>query len=299
MDLLYVILTFNRSKVLSSCINTLMNNTSIKPDEVWLLDDGSGHQLRRGLLDLNISHEFNLVLNGKNKGVGVNFEMAYSIIRQKNPKIVGVIESDYIWRNEFMEDIQAVFEANPYTIAIPGCNHPDMYDRSKTHGSFCDLMKDQFGKDIDARQFLYSPFTSETKVGPIKVQGASNSCGCLFLHWERLQQFLFKDLGVEQEYWRWMDRGFHKWGNTNRRYASDAHMSGTLTWYWEQWAKKNNIDISKHFAWLDICDHSIANHLCALGLNGCIPGIQEGQTFVGSPVWPENYQSFSRKKVNK
>jgi hypothetical protein len=173
-----------------------------------------------------------------------------------------------------------------------------MYDRDKTHRIFPELMKEQFAQDIKGRSYMYQPFETQTSLGPIKVQGVSNSCGCQFLHWERVNKMLFEDLGVKDKYDAWMDRAFNK-HSTDRRYASDGHMSCTLSWYWEQWALKNGIDISKNFGWLDICDYSLAQHLCALGINGMVPGIQEGQTFINSPVWDDKYLTESPPRIWK
>lgn len=92
-----------------------------------------------------------------------------------------------------------------------------------------------------------------------------------------------------------MERGFHKWGG-ERRYASDAHMSGTPTYYWEQWAKRKGLELSKEFAALDICDYSMSNHVVGGGINsGNCP---EGYTFLISPKWKDEYLDKNpREKV--
>lgn len=296
MDLLYIILAYERPQILNQCINTLFTFSNPKPDEVWILDDGSSPNIRKALLDLQVRSgneiPINLVLNSKNYGIGWAFETAYNILKMKNPKVAGFIESDYIWRNEFLKDINSVFQAAPNTLAIPGVDHPDMYDEEKKNITFPDLMKEQFGVDVSARDFFYKPFKLDTDRGEIEVQGVSNTCGCHFLHWERTQKFLFDELGAEKEFWHWMDRAFHKWGNTDRSRASDGHISGTLTYLWEQWAKKKGLDLSKEFCFLDICDASISQHICGGGVNGQI--VPEGQTFVVSPHWPENFKNYKR-----
>ncbi len=290
MKLLYIILTFNRPNITQQCLTTLFNNTSVRPDEVWILDDCSDPQMAEGLSKIGLNSRgspfpINTTQYNKNYGVGWNFEMAYNIVRMKSPEIVCFIESDYIFRKGWMEDVQAVFRAAPHTIMIPGVDHPDMYDRNKTHNEFCKLMVDQFGEDVEARQHMYAPFQLDTEVGNIKVQGVSNSCGCMILHWGRIQSMI-KSLNIEQEYWRWMERGFHKHGG-ERRFASDAHMSGTPTYYWEKWAKGRGLDLSKTFAALDICDYSISEHICGGGINGMIA--PEGFTFVSSPNWKQEF----------
>lgn len=311
MKLLYIYLTYNRPTVLNDCLRTTLGNTSIAPNEAWILDDCSEPQIQADLARFAISNrnhiQLNLVLNQKNFGIGYQFEMAYQLMKMKNPEYVFFIESDYIFRQEYMEDCMAVFEANPNCIAIPGTSHPDMYNREKTHTLFPNLMREQFPEDVEGREHMYKPFQLETSRGKISVQGASNSCGCHIFAWKRFQQ-LMSGLGQYwimdgefsrpiDSYWAWMERAFNKHENGDRRYASDQHLSSTLTWYWYEWAKLKGLDLTVNFPWLDICDSSIGQHLCALGINGHLPGIKEGQTFVGSPVWLG--EKFSRETLNK
>lgn len=302
-DIIFIILTYQRPKVLGMCINSLFNGTRISPSETWILDDNSNKEIQSSLLSFAQQNSdispIHLILNGKNLGVGWQFERVFNLIKQRNPEIVCIIESDYVFRNEWLEDVCAVFDSSPYTIAIPGVDHADMYIREKTHGEFVQLMHNQFGEDLSSREDLYKPFLLQTNRGNIKVFGASNSCGCQILHWQRIQQFFFKDLNLEKEYWYWMERGFHKWGG-ERRYASDAHMSGTHSFYWDKWAKKLGIDTKKNFGYLNICDASISIHLASQGINGKLdPRVfPEGTSFdgVNSNNFPENYKTWTRNK---
>jgi hypothetical protein len=195
--------------------------------------------------------------------------------------------------NLLKEEIQilAVFEASPYTVAIPGTSHPDFIDRSKTHGMFSSLMVKQFGKDVECRKYLYNPFYLNTKIGDIKVQGSSNSCGCQILHWKRINELLLTNDEYKKEWNHWIDRACHKWGDDiyGRQRASDDYMTSTVTFFWERWANLNGIDISKNFAWLDIFDYSISSHRCIGGINGIVPGMQEGDTFLTSNGWDNKY----------
>src|SRR6266540_911741 len=139
-NLMYVILSYNRPTVLAECLRTLLKNTTILPDLIYILDDNSLTGQKEGLL--NFSGEYSskipvhVVLNGINLGVGHQFQTGYNLIKQHNPRIVGIIESDYIFRSEFMEDIDAVWDACPYTVAIPGCDHLDMRKPEKYYGEF-------------------------------------------------------------------------------------------------------------------------------------------------------------------
>jgi len=295
MNILYIILTYERPKVAGLCINTLLNNSSIKPTEIFINDDGSCESMQNGLLSF-CSQNKNIVpitlhLSNKNQGVGVAFETVYDTIKKKNPDIAVIVESDYIWRKDWLKDVLDVFESSPYTIGIPGTSHPDVIDREKTHKFYPSLMIEQFGEDVKAREFMYKPFDLNTKNGIIKVQGASNSCGCQIIHWKRINEFILSDSEYLKTWNYWIDRATFKNDKSpfGRHKASDAFMTSTPTYLWEKWAIKNNIDISKNFAWLDIFDYSISSHRCAGGINGHVNGLQEGDTFLYSNGWKNEY----------
>lgn len=250
-------------------------------------------------VSINLSEYFptHFYCNGKNKGVGFQFETAFKIADSlEGIDIVCFIESDYIWRRGWLEDVISVFEASPHTVSIAGMHHPDMEDRNKTHNEFCKLMTEQFGKDLDQRLNLYKPFQLKTNRGDITVEGVSNSCGCQIIHWGRLKKIL-REGDSQNElvtynsdiFWRFMDRAFHKNGTGNRRYASDAHMSQTIAMFAEEYMKDHNIDTSKNFGFLNICDYSLSSHLCGgeTSLNGYI--VKEGETFIKSPSWKNEY----------
>jgi hypothetical protein len=295
MKIAFIIVTFNRPNIAQLSFKTLFGNTSIKPDYVTIIDDSSEIEYRKNLFEFCNQNGFNFVSHGKNLGIGFSFEKAYSTMREyEDVDLVCFIESDYVWRKGWLEDVVSVFESSPYTIAISGCNHPDMYDRVKTHSEFPKLMIDQFGHDLQSREHLYQPFILETPTGKIEVQGVSNSCGCQIVNWKRLKEIfslnIFNDPvynSTENLYWKFMERAFHKNNTGNRRYASDAHMSGTLSMFAEKHMLYKGIDISKNFGFLDICDYSISSHICGGGINGMI--VPEGSTFVGSPKFKIDY----------
>jgi glycosyltransferase involved in cell wall biosynthesis len=294
MNIAFYILTYNRPIVLQACIRSLYGNTSIHPDESWIIDDGSEPDMQRALLELCIQRRnINLMASGRNYGIGYSFERLYNLIYQNDDlDIACIIESDYIWRKGWLEDVCSVFEASPHTLAIAGTSHPDMVDRQKTHGTFPDIMKEIFGEDLHARDSLYVPFDLETQVGKIKVQGVSNSCGCMMLHWGRFKKVI-KELEEDKvnlvgDYKRLMDRAFNK-GITHdtRKNASDGYMSSIISMYGESYMTFHEIDIKKNFPFLDICDYSISEHVCGGGVNGMIA--PEGTTFIHSPHWSQEY----------
>ena len=126
----------------------------------------------------------------------------------------------------------------------------------------------------------------------MKIQGVSNSCGCKIIHWKRLKSAI-KNLEDNKvvpfnDFWRRMDRAFHKGqGRKARRYASDGHMSCTISKFGEMNLLLNNVDITKNFPMVSICDYSISQHICGGGVNGLI--VPEGATFINSPKWDDKY----------
>lgn len=290
MSVLFIYLTYNRPLVLAKCLETSLNNSEIKPDEAWVIDDASEPNVQLSLFKMALENRGNLPLNTifrqKNEGIGWTFEYAYNLMKIKDYDYVCLMESDYVWRKGWLEDCLAVFEANPHCVAIPGCDHPDMYDTYKTHDLFPKLMMEQFPNDVEGREHMYKPFEMDTKRGKMKVFGASNSCGCAIYSWKRMMNML-EEVNATKDFWKWMDRAFNKQDGGNRRHASDQHMSSTVTWYWYQYAKIHNLDLTKNFPWINIADYSISNHLCGQGINGMI--VPEGSTFVAAPTWSDKY----------
>lgn len=306
MDVTTILFSFQRPRVLEAALKTLLRNTKIIPKDFYILDDGSDKNLQQELLKCvwDINDQFcpaHLYLAAKNRGISYNFELGYNIMRASESNgIFAFIESDYIFRKGYLEDVIAVFEASPYTIAIAGVDHPDMVDRQKTHGTFVNLMTEQFGEDVQSRSNLYNEFELETTRGKIKVRSISNSCGCMFIHWGRLKKILkegdiknnalnqFGGIGMSsiystEKYWEWMDRAWNKHNPPDRKYASDGHLSCTLTYFAEKYMIDNHVDISKNFGMLSISDRSISQHLCGGGVNG--GNYPEGSTFVISPTF--------------
>lgn len=297
MNIEHFIVTYNRAKIAGTSINSLLNNTSITPRAVWIIDDGSEPEFQTQLFNFSQTNKnklpINLVLHARNKGIGHTFEVAYSLIDQSEDlDIACFIESDYIFRQGFLEDIEAVFEANENILAIAGTNHEDMYNRQKTHGTFVDLMKEQFSKDLSSRQNLYQPYDLDTKLGKIKVQGVSNSCGCMMIHWKRLKAAINRlevnNLIQKGDYQLYLNRAFNK-GVTHdtRANASDAYLSQTISMFSEMDMSLRGVDITKNFGFVSICDFNISSHRAGMGRNGMI--VPEGETFMDSPGWKHEY----------
>jgi len=297
MNIAFYIITYNRPNILAQSIRTAINNTSVKPNEIWIIDDGSTPDLKSALLNYSIENSskipVNLLIHGVNLGIGYSFERVYSLINQNEDlDIACIIESDYIWRKDWLKDVLDIFESQQNCIAIAGADHPDMHDRSKTHRIFPEIMKDFFGEDLKSREYLYKPFFIDTNSGKIEVQGVSNSCGCSILNWKRLKRainYLETNGKVPiNDFWKRMDKGFHKnVPNNTRKQASDGWMSTTISKYGEMYLESIGIDITKNFPFLSICDYSISEHICGGGVNGYVA--PEGATFIRSPKWNNQY----------
>jgi glycosyltransferase involved in cell wall biosynthesis len=297
MNIVHYIPTFNRPNILQESISTLFQNTEIKPNEVWIIDDGSEQDIKKSILDFSLqnSNKFpiNLLIHGTNYGIGFSFERIFNLIRQNDDlDIACIIESDYIWRKDWLKDVIDVFDSCANTIAIAGTDHPDMYDSDKTQHMFPNIMTEFFGSDLKSRANLYKPFDINTSHGTIKIQGVSNSCGCKILHWKRLKNIISKleenNIVEKNDFWRRMDLAFHK-GVTHdtRKHVSDGWMSSTISKYGEMYLELIGADLSTNFPMVSICDYSISQHVCGGGVNGMIA--PEGSTFVNSPKWNNNF----------
>lgn len=288
MNIENFIITFNRPKIASASIQSLLGNTKVPIRQNWIIDDCSELEFKTALFNFSVHNKINFMSHGRNMGIGYTFERVYNLINQSEDlDIACIIESDYLWRKGWLEDIVAVFESDKNIIGFSGTDHPDMYDIQKTHNTFPNLMYEQFGRDLSARDNLYKPYEVNTKLGKIKVQGVSNSCGCMIINWKRLK-IIIKELNLEKDYWQYMDRAFNK-GITHdtRKNASDAYMSQTISMFSEMHMKANNIDITKNFGFVSICDYAISQHVCGQGINGMIA--KEGETFINSPTWNDEY----------
>lgn len=281
MESLLTLFVHNRPKILAHCINTLFGNTSYKFDEVLIINDDSNVETTNLITNFALKNKFTLIHFGKNQGYGGSSEVAFNYARMRNPKYYFHIESDYIFRKNWAEDVLAVLEASPDSLAVAGYSHPDFYNEVKTKQEYSKLVIDEYGDDPMPRNFLYNPFLLETKRGGIEVQGTSNSCGTCYVNWHN-----FMNLNrAYPEYWeKVLDRASNKVIGDRKTYG-DGHFSCGSAWYWYHYFADQGEDFSKNFAWLDICGDSVANHICGGedSINGYIA--PEGATFVGSPRW--------------
>lgn len=305
LDLMYIIFTFNRPKAASICLNSLLNNTKVRPNEIWLLDDSSEVEFQQNLHNFALQNStkecpINICQMGKNYGIGWAFGNAYRIIQWKDPKICGILESDYAYRGEWAEDVLATFDASENTIAITS-DHIDMYNKEKYTNEFSQIMIKEFGEDIPNRGDYYKEFDLDTERGKITVKAPTNSCGNHFLHYHRLGSMLTQlDLGKPvKEHWNWFWNRIRKGcsGDDGTFWsASDGIISSTYTYFHSKWMKSKGLDLSKNFPWL-VPLPSIAEHLASGGRNGNV-GLPDGTTFIHAPSFPDDWQTWTRNKTN-
>lgn len=300
MESLLVLFTYNRPQVLQACVQTLFGGTQYPFDEVLIINDGSTPQVSKAVVDFTLQNQnhsntnFSIFHSGKNRGYSYSAELAFTYAKMRNPKYFFFIEQDYVFRKGWAEEVLAVFEASPKTAAISGYSNPDFFDPAKYDQMFRQIIVEDFGSDPCAREFMYKPFDLDTKLGKIKVQGGSNSCGCSFINWELVVEIIKE----YPEFWeKVIERACNMNGPSgNRQNYGDGPFTHGLSWYWYQFWQGLDYNNEKEFPWLDICDYSLSQHLNggSDSINGKI--VAECSTFVGSPKWKDDYANKNPRK---
>jgi len=63
MNLLYIIYTHNREKVLEQCLSSLFNKNTTKPDRVLIIDDGSNLDVKNSLYQFSLQNSSNIPID--------------------------------------------------------------------------------------------------------------------------------------------------------------------------------------------------------------------------------------------
>lgn len=287
MKNLYIIYTHNRPAVLQQSIQTLLNSNVQNPDKIIIIDDASDHKIRDGLYNFTkqyagvTSVDFYSFAN--NAGYGMAAELGFTLAELYNPQYVYFIESDYIFSKNGIDIVNDIFENTlygQYAAGFSGYDNPDFYSKQKTEQDFPNILKSDYGYDNLNREILYKPFDVETKFGTKQLELVSNSCGTMYFNWKVINE-IKKDF--PNEYREWVNRVVNKNGY-GKRNLNDGVMSHGISWLWQKWAEKHNIDRNKYAALLNV-KPSIANHINGGGINGS--NITEGQSVTLSPSWKE------------
>lgn len=284
-NILYVIYTHNRPNILQQCIVTLLND-NLKPDRILILDDCSKIEIKRALLELTTkipNIPIDVFSIGKNIGYGANAEFGFSLVEVYNPNYVYFIESDYIFVKHGLEKVQWLFENNELvknSIGFSGYDNPDFYVPEKYDKMFREVIMLDCEYDNINRDILFKPEKHYTPYGDVELEFTSNSCGTMYFNWKKIQEIR---LDFPNEYRIWIDRITDKY-KPGKRCLGDGVMSHGISWIWNEWAKKYNIDRNKYAALVNI-KPSVANHIN--GGFGSINGhiVAEGESFVSSPSW--------------
>lgn len=287
MNLLYVIYTYNRPNILQACLESLFNQNSLRPDKILFLDDGSNRQLKLALINQQSSAPLPIDVFSvyPNIGYGAIAEFAFRLVEVYDPKYVFFIESDYVFAQHGLDVVMDIFEKNPFgqhAVGFSGYDNPDFHT-DKPHTEFPALMIKDCGEDNLNRSIMYKTFIIETAFGPKTLEFVSNSCGTMYLRWDMISQYK-REFPIEYEQWI---QGSVLKKEACRKPLNDGMMSHGVSWLWNKWALKHNIDRNTYAALLNVRP-SIANHINGGGINGNI--IPEGQTFVSSPTWKSKYE---------
>lgn len=284
INLLYIIYTHNRQKILNESLTTLFKNNTIKPNRVLIIDDGSEIQLKNRIFNFALNYSINTPMDffsiNKNVYYGHAAEFGFRMIDVYDPKYVFFIESDYIFAKNGLDTVIDIFENNEYgknCIGFAGYDHPDFYNKYCTDKLYIDLIKNDYGSDNLNRNIMYKPFEIKTKYGLKNLELVSNSCGTMYLNNDKLK-LIKKQFPIEYE--DWILKSTQKYRNL--RQLNDGAMSHGISRLWTKWATLNNIDINKYSALLNI-KPSVANHICGGGINAS--ELEEGKTSFSSPSW--------------
>jgi hypothetical protein len=273
----------NRPRILSGSLNSLIKS-SIDKKIVVLLDNPQEGvvQVVENFKQSNPQIEIDVLNNPRLNGNIMAY--IYKKIYESDLEVAGILETDYIFRPQYLEEVAEVFNGFPNTLSICGYHHPDTRNTKLCFEYFAELTKGFFGKDISNREYMYKPFESFINNKKYLLQGVSNQTGCHFLNVKAFKSIFnnkIEDLIKSMTDLR-AKHGF-----------CDGKLSSTYQIFWENWAKEQNLDLSKNFPILDICDFSIANHYGGGGI--CVGG-PEGTTapWISSPTWENDSKIVNR-----
>jgi hypothetical protein len=291
VELLYVIYTYNRPRVLQECIRSLFTNNDLKPDRVVFIDDGSHKTLKTSLFQQVMSTDalLDMISFKQNIGYGRAAEIGFAVADMFAPRYCFFIESDYIFRKHGLDEVYDVLQSDigRNLAGVAGYSHPDFFNADCIGTRYPQEMAALYGRDTLNRQLLFKPSPFQSRFGPIQLQYVSNSCGTMYLNWRLISQMratFYPRMETD-----WIQRTCNK--GASAPLLHDGIMSCGLSHFWMEYAKMQGWDTTKEAALIDIIP-SVANHLCAGGINAADAALQEGQTFVGSPSFPKNYNVY-------
>ena len=314
MSSMLVLMVHNRLDMFEQCLNSMFSNTNFQFSEILICNDGSNRGTTKRILDYVYEHsgikDVNLMHFSRNQGQGCILEFILNYATYKNPKYLFLLEQDYIWRKNWAEEAVAVLQNSTGTIMVPATSHKGYYKESAKYKTWPKSILDHFGDDPLPRKLMFKPFDLKIKNNKelqirekIKVQGVSNSTTCNIVDWRKfhkLRENSNKIFNGNERFWKEAIRKACGIGNSfvdNRSIVDDGILSQGICYFWYK-TYADKINKEKDFPILDICDHSIGNHLdvgghhSAESFNFGYATDEDGNEFfadrASTPKWTEN-----------
>jgi len=288
----FIYFTYNRLNILKESLRTSIFNTEIKPDDIFIFDDCSDIEVQKFLLDFkdkNKQLNIHIKINKQNSGYAANYRNCFDILKSNQYKYIFFLETDYIWRKNYLEESIEILEIEKDSVGICGSSFKEFYEKNKWYEWFKKVSIDQFGRDVSNRDMLYSSTKILSKYGDIKIQYGTHCCGTFLLHWERF----FKSLNDEQikYFWSILDRASEI--KNSKSVINDGMITGGISILWDDFLqKKYNEKKFIKSAFIDIIDYVIGVHIEGGGINGS--DNTEGMTRYMPPNFPQDFNNFKR-----
>jgi len=286
MKFLNIIFTHNRNNVMIKSLDSIFNNTLIKADKTIIIDDNSNEETKQYLLNFineNKSLNIDLFTNNQNEGYARNYWKAFNLLKFYNPEYVFFIESDYIFRKNYLEECFELFDKLPDLFAVKGFAHKEYYNRAKIIPWFRDATIEKFNEPLRSWQNLYQPLVINTKYGNIQYMYGSHACGTILLNWEKINSV--STYNIDRHILRACKN------NEYNNIINDGFISCLYAKIWDDYfnlRKNRNNESGIAF----VSDVSIATHLNSGGINH--DGILEEGYSTVTANFPEDYKNFKR-----
>ena len=287
MKLLNIIFTKNRLNTLKESLRTVFENTNINADKTIIIDDNSEDAVKDYLISFQKKYpNVELHFNNTNEGYARNYWKAYNLVKFYNPEYVFFIESDYIFRKNYLEESIEFFRQLPDLFVVKGFAHKEYYNRDKIIPWFKEATIEQFGTPLNSCENLYIENKLDSYYGQIKYMYSSHACGTILINWHRINK-------VNQTSGYNLDRWILKACKNNQygEILNDGLVSSLYAKIWDSYYNACNERYSESGV-VFISDFGIADHRNSGGLNH--DGILEEGYSTVTANFPEDYNNFIR-----
>lgn len=284
---LFIFFVYDRPTVLKKCLETffagIKNQDFTKGSRskfIFLLD-GPNYTTEEVFLnfiaDNGIEEKYEIeIINTENRGYSYRFFEALNLAILYNPSLLGFIETDYVYSENFMDTIFNAFWLAPKAIAVTGFSHPDFYNKDKSGTWFGQSVTEQYGEDIPNRDNIYKPF----KIENLELQYATHSCCTFFIQWSRFLDKA-KETGNLDNLYRIFDEVCERQGNFKPITPNDGMLTGGISLLWARMNGYNKD--TKESAFIDVISPCTAMHCEGAGINGNY--LPEGVSNCVPPKW--------------